>query len=151
MQIVICFTRTVLDIYDKISSENKIPYLMGGFNNNLLYLCNPSTKLIFIDSVIAQGCIPHITKPTRITSTTATPIDHVCSNHTHTIYNSEIIVTDMTGHFGIFHLEYGTPPMHKVEYKQTRQLNKSNILTFRNILEQSKIIAQYCGICYWSK
>ena len=72
-----------------------------------------------------QGCIPRITKPTRITSTTATPIDHLCSNRTHTNYDSRIIVTDMTIHFRIFHLEYGTPRMHKVEYKQTRQLNKS--------------------------
>ena len=40
----------------------------------------------------------------------------------------------MTDHFGIFHLIYGIPPVHNIKYKQTRQLNESNILQFRNLL-----------------
>ena len=43
-------------------------------------------------------------KANKIMSTTAPLIDHLYSNHTHTNYDSGIIVTDMTDHFGIFHL-----------------------------------------------
>ena len=91
----------------------------------------------FIDNVIAQGSIPHITKPTRITYTTATIIYHLYSNHTHTDDDSGIIITDMTDHFGKFNLIYGIPHVHNIEYKQARQLNESNILQFKNILTRA--------------
>ena len=131
------FTRTVLYIQDKISSENKIAYLMGDFNINLLNVATHQKTNDFIDNVIAQGLIPYITKPTRITSTTATFIDHLYSNHTHTEYDSGIIITDMTDHFGIFHLIYGIPTVRNIKYKQTRQLNEYNILKFRNLLAKA--------------
>ena len=85
---------------------------MSDFNINLL-IC--ATRQ---NNVIAQGYISHTTKPTRLTSTTANLIYHLYSNHTHTIYDSWIIVTAitvMTDHFGIFHLVYGIPPMHQAE------------------------------------
>ena len=64
-------------------------------------------------SVIAQGYIPHVTKPTSITSVSASIIDHLYSNHIHPNYESGINVTDIANHFGLFHLIYGTPPTQK--------------------------------------
>ena len=43
----------------------------------------------------------------------------------------------MTDHIGIFHLIYGTPTVHNIKYKQTRQLNEYNILKFRNLLAKA--------------
>ena len=100
---------------------------MGDYNINLLNVATHQKTNDFIDNVIAQGFIPYTTKPTRITSTTATLIDDLYSSHTHTEYDSGIIITDMTDHFGIFHLRYGIPTVQKIKYKQTRQLNECNI------------------------
>ena len=100
---------------------------MGDCNIYLLNCATHQQTNDFIDNVIAQGFIPHIKTPTRITSTTATLIDHLYSNHTHTDYDFGIIITYMTDHFGIFHLIYGIPPVHNIKYKQTRQLDESNI------------------------
>ena len=110
---------------------------MGDFNINLLNVATHQKTNDFIDNVIAKGFIPYITKPTRITSTTATLIDHLYSNHTHTEYDSGIIITYMTDLFGIFHLIYGIPTVHNIKYKQTRQLNECNILKFRNLLAKA--------------
>ena len=90
----------------------KIAYLMGDYNINLLTFATHQKTNDFIDSVIAQVFIPHITKPTRLTSISATIIDHISSNHIHPNYESGIIVTDIADHFGIYHLIYGTP-LHK--------------------------------------
>ena len=125
------FTRTVLTIHDKVSSENKIAYLMGDFNINLLNFAT-NQKYYFIDNIITQRSVPHITNPTRITSTTVTVIDHLYSNHTHINYDSGINVTYMT-----YHLIYGIPLMHNIEYKQTRQPTKSNIYFFVIILART--------------
>ena len=110
---------------------------MGDFNINLLNVATHQNTNDFIDNVIAQGFIPYITKPTRITCTTATLLDHLYSNHSHTGYDSGIIITDMTDHFGIFHLIYGIPNVHNMKYKQTRQVNECNILKFRNLVAKA--------------
>ena len=91
----------------------------------------------FIDNVISQGFIPHITKPTRKTSYSATLIDHLYSNHTHRNYESGIIITDLADHFGIFHIIYGTPRPQKSVYRQVRQLTPQNIASFRNLLDMA--------------
>ena len=63
---------------------------------------------------LSQGFIPHITKPTRITSNLATLIDHVYSNHNHRNYELGIIITDVADHVGIFHIIYRTPRPKKL-------------------------------------
>ena len=71
------FMSKILEIHDKISNENKTAYLMGDYNINLLNFDSHQRTNDFIDSVIAQGYIPHITKPTRITQVLATVINHL--------------------------------------------------------------------------
>ena len=86
------FMSTILDIQNKISNENKIAYLMGDYNINLLNFVTHQKTNDFIDSVIAQGFIPHITKPIRVTSVSETIIDHIYSNNIHPNYESGITV-----------------------------------------------------------
>ena len=62
--------RTVSDFQDKISSENKIAYMMGDLKINLLYFIIHHKTTDFLDNIISKRFIPHITNPTRITSTT---------------------------------------------------------------------------------
>ena len=107
------FISKILEIQDNISNENKIAYLMGDYNINLLNFIAHQKTNDFVDNAISQGFIPHITKPTRTTSHSATLIDHLYSNHNHPNYESGIIITDVADHFGIFHIIYGTPRPNK--------------------------------------
>ena len=52
----------IIEIQDNISNENKIAYLMGDYNINLLKFVTQK-KNYFIYNVISQGFIPYITKP----------------------------------------------------------------------------------------
>ena len=71
------FISNVLEIQGKISNENKISYLMGDYNINLLNPgINSKTNELIYD-VISQGFLPYILKPTRVTDTSATLIDHI--------------------------------------------------------------------------
>ena len=96
--------RTVSDFQDKISSENKIAYMTGDLKINLLHFITHHKTTDFLHNIIAQRCIPHITNPTRITSTTATLIYHFYFNHSQINQDYGIFVKDMTDHFGIFYL-----------------------------------------------
>ena len=71
------FISNSLDIQSKISNENKTSYLMGDYNINLLNFGTHTKTKEFIDDVISQGFLPYILKPTRVTDTSATLIDHI--------------------------------------------------------------------------
>ena len=124
------FISKIIEIQDKISNENKIAYLMGDYNIILL-------NFVTHQKIISQGFIPHIAKPTRITSNSATLIYHLYSNHNHRNYESVIIITDVADHFGIFHIIYGTPRPKNPIYRQVRRLTPRNIASFRNLLHMA--------------
>ena len=65
----------------KISRENKICYLMGDYNLNLMNYNNHQFTNEFLDSMFSSMFVPLITRPTRITSNTATLIDNIFSNN----------------------------------------------------------------------
>ena len=88
---------------NQIKSEGKISYIMGDFNINLL---NEGTHLPtgeFIENVMAQSFIPLITRPTRITPTSATIIDNIFSNNiTQDLLHKGALLVDITDHLPIF-------------------------------------------------
>ena len=68
------------DFIEKLSSENKISYLSGDFNIDLLKIDTNEKINDFYNSLTANLFVPHITLPTRITSHSQTLIDNIFSN-----------------------------------------------------------------------
>ena len=66
---------------EKISAENKEIYLLGDFNIDLLKIEDQNKNDEFYNIICTNFLVPHITLPTRITSTTATLIDNIFSNN----------------------------------------------------------------------
>ena len=60
-----------------LSAENKVSYLVGDFNINLLNTESDPDTHDFYDSLTANLFIPHVTLPTRITSKSKTLIDNI--------------------------------------------------------------------------
>ena len=58
-----------------IDKENKLIYLMGDTNIDLLKNGEHSLTSDFLDMMYSHNLIPLITKPTRVTQTTATLIE----------------------------------------------------------------------------
>jgi hypothetical protein len=70
-------------------------------NIDLLKCITHAKSQEYIDTIFTQGCIPLNTKPIRITSRTATLIDHLYYNRYDKNTHSGIFVSDFTDHFGI--------------------------------------------------
>ena len=60
---------------------------MGDFNINLLNYDHHMETHDYVDTMFSNSLIPQITKPTRITPTTATLIDNIYSNDILSEYN----------------------------------------------------------------
>ena len=121
------FINNLLEIQGKICNENKTAYLIGDYNIDLLKFGSHNKTNYFIDNVISQGFVPYILKPTIITATSATLIDHIFSNHMSPDHESGIIVTDIADHFGIFHITYGIAQKIKPTRIRARQMKHNNI------------------------
>ena len=74
------FTKTLTDIMDIINTENKLSVIMGDMNIDLLQCQSHMKTNDYLDNLFSNGFIPEITKPTRITSHSATLIDHIYTN-----------------------------------------------------------------------
>jgi hypothetical protein len=99
------FSSTLNDIMDMINTEKKTCIIMGDFNIDLLKYNTHNKTNDYIDNVFAKGFLPLILKPTRITQSTATLIDHIYSNDIKSNSTSGIIINDLVDHFRTKQLE----------------------------------------------
>ncbi len=67
-------------LLSKLDKENKMSYLMGDFNMDLLKVESEDKISEYYDILTSHLFVPHITLPTRITSTSKTLIDNIFSN-----------------------------------------------------------------------
>ena len=56
---------------------SKVVYICGDFNIDLLHCEEQTESKHFVDQMFSSGLYPLITRPTRITGTTATIIDNI--------------------------------------------------------------------------
>ena len=70
------FNKSLDGVLSTISFENKLFFLMGDFNISILNSQSHQPSNEFISLMISNSLYPLISKPTRITSSTATLIEH---------------------------------------------------------------------------
>ena len=75
------FLSTNNELLGNISRENKISFVMGDFNINLINYQNQHLTGQFLDGMYSNVFFPLITHPSRITSHTATLIDNIFANN----------------------------------------------------------------------
>ena len=87
---------------EKISKENKLIFLIGDFNINLLNYESHGETNDFINTMISHYLLPHILHPTRVTDHSATVIDNIFSNNSSYETTSGNIITQISDHFPQF-------------------------------------------------
>jgi hypothetical protein len=88
-------------LIEKISKENKMCYMMGDYNLNLIISVTLLLVSFWIKCILIRF-FPLITRPTRITSHTATLIDNIFTNHFHHHSISGLLFTDISDHLPVF-------------------------------------------------
>ena len=128
-----------------IKSENKLSYMMGDWNINLLSVEHHEPSQDFLDLLMSNSLIPTITKPTRVTHRSATLIDNIFSGglfHTDKSF-SGILYTDISDHFPIFHIDYSIKTSSEHSYIQRRIYSEHNISCFKQLLDSHDWSALY--------
>ena len=93
-----------------ISKERKLCYFLGDFNLHILNYDLHSATVEFLDTLYAYVTLPLISRPTKITQSSATAIDNIFTNDANAFENGchGILVTDISDHFPVFHISDST-------------------------------------------
>ena len=112
---------------EKLSLENKNIILLGDFNINLInYESNRETNE-FVDLISSNSLIPHILKPTRITTHSKTLIDNIFSNFIEIPVLAGNITCSISDHLAQFAiLDLKTSNLKKPIYNYKRDFTKFN-------------------------
>ena len=126
------------ELIEKIYKENKTCYIMGDFNLKLMdHHCHSLTGE-FLDGMYSNMFIPLITRPTRITSHTATLIDNIFTNQLSHCLKSGLLFTDISDHLPVFSIcfEDKTYTRNVNDVIVFRDKNKQNVAKFNEKLEK---------------
>ena len=85
-----------------VKAERKTCYLLGDFNINLINVSNHIPTAEFLEVMYSHAFTPLITKPTRVTSNTATLIDNIFTNSSRNSFNG-ILLSDISICYAIVH------------------------------------------------
>nr|XP_039252461.1 uncharacterized protein LOC120329750 [Styela clava] len=129
------FTSIVENCMSKLSKKHFI--IVGDLNINLL-ASNTNTQIAsYSDMLTSYNAISLISKPTRVTRSSSTLIDHMYSNMTDVQVNSYVISSDITDHFPIMCCLKGIKPSTINDVILSRDMSSFSIDEFR-------IYAFYC-------
>lgn len=108
-------------------TEQKTPvYIFGDFNLDALKYNINNKVTEYIDHLFSHGFIQIVMRPTRCTPTTATLIDHVITNSRSTVFETIILVSQISDHFPILFFS-----------KEPKSKNKPSIITYQNFSKEA--------------
>ena len=121
------FLEKLNELVSGITKGNKYCYITGDFNLDLLKHESHSITAQFLEALFSYGCLPMITKPTRITAHSATLIDNIFTNNTKVSSKNGLIVSDISDHLPIFSI---------VTAGRSSGLKNKNYMTVRDMSEK---------------
>ena len=133
---VYCFIKELESLLENIKRENRKCYIMGDFNLDLLKADTHQPTSIFLDLLYANGYLPLINRPTRISTDTATLIDNIFTNNISVGNNiNSIFCTDISDHLPIAHIYYHKPnDVVNDQYHSKRVINDSTLAKFKQAI-----------------
>ena len=128
------FNDRISDILNVLQRERKLCYLLGNLNIDLLKAEDHKATGELLDVLYCCNVFPLITKPTRVTGTTATLIDHILTNNLDNDMRhiQGILCTSISDHYAVFHVAGNA----KTDHAQTgipvliRNMGQRNIAKF---------------------
>ena len=87
---------------ESLRQSNHPFLLLGDYNLNLLNYSREASVTDFVNTTFEHGCIPVISKPTRVGPNSATCIDNIIASKLIDDSFSGILVEDVSDHFPVF-------------------------------------------------
>lgn len=111
---------------------------MGDFNLDLLQYNHHVPTQEFVDSLFSHAFFPLISKPTRLTSYSATLIDNIFTNNLSQNVLNGIVLNDLSDHLPVF-AYFGSETLTRKKEKKilTRVINATSLEKFNETLSKT--------------
>ena len=134
------FNERITDIMNVIQKENKMIYAMGDLNIDFLKSDVHKSTNSLLDVLYSYNVFPVITKPTRVTETSATLIDHILTNNfdINASHIQGILCSSISDHYAIFHVAGNVIADDNLTENPIirRDMSHKNILKFINEMKE---------------
>ena len=125
---------------DRLKQGNESFTLLGDFNINILSYASDTYAQSFVNTIFENGCIPLITKPTRVTQSSFSCIDNIITNKFFSDLVAGPIVEDISDHFPVFYAfpyELSNHKRKTTYEKVFRDLSNDNIIKLNSNLSKT--------------
>ena len=124
---------------------NKRIYIQGDFNIDIT-ACNQSfIAQNYINLLSSKGYFPIVTKPTRVTGTSSTIIDHIITNDMSHRLSPMIVKTDVSDHYIVAAVVFNDTFRHKIKSTKIFQRDLTNFSSELFISDIEQFVDQYLG------
>ena len=120
-------TNFLQPLLEKISAENKINFILGDFNIDLLKIENEPDVTSFFDTIASNLLIPFIINPTRVTPLTKTIIDNIFSD---SLYFKESISGNLRSFISDHYAQFLIIPLKAKTIHQKQNVFKRDLTNF---------------------
>ena len=111
--------------------------IAGDFNLDLLNFQNHQQTNEYFESLLSFGLLPVITKPTRVTHSSATLSDHISVSNKSKLHIAGIILSYISDHYPTFYIDQTKVPQPKSKPYISRKINKETQNSFNDLLKNS--------------
>ena len=111
--------------------------LLGDFNIDLLKFSIHGDTAHYLDSILNYSLLPLITLPTRVIHNSATLIDNILTTSQDDIYDSGILLSDISDHLPVFYIKHCEPFCPPNKRIQSRLINDKSIPKFQDLLSST--------------
>ena len=122
------------NILKTVKTEQKLCYIMGDFNVNLLNYEKHNKTADFVNMMFSHSMLPIINKPTRVTASSATIIDNIYINDNNPNTFQGLLCTDISDHLPIFYIIKKKSSCSEPNLVSVRDYSSQNIDKFTNKL-----------------
>lgn len=130
------FLESMENILEVITNSNSDCYIMGDYNINLLH--NNDNVINYINLFYSYNFFQTIIKPTRVTSHSATLIDHFWTNNMNNYIKSGILYMSISDHFPVYSV-FSMPGHNDAPYVYFRKriCDDDKIKAFKKKIEKA--------------
>jgi hypothetical protein len=121
-------------VLDEISSLNLPIYILGDINLDVLNYESCKQVSDYVNQLFSYGLLQVVMKPTRCTLNSATLIDHVITNVSHSTFETAIITSKISDHFPIVFFLQPKKPCNKPKTIISRDFSQQNLEKFNAAL-----------------
>ena len=132
------FSELMTNVFERLQRKNKLCYLMGDYNLDLLkHETHPQTS-DFLDIIYSYNYISLITRPTRRKEQSGTLIDNIFTNNLAELRTSMhgLLVTDISDHLPIFIINSKLKERKIDTVTFRRKYRMQNINRFLNLIAE---------------